>query len=217
MTFVYWSKGVVMKKTYLIVLLAILFLSSCSLGATVKLSRDVFNKVPFSNQYSEDGALIMNIDYKSVNDLKLLIESQFKGLIQNKKLKDRGEAHITLITPPEGRTGFFPNSVGIDKVLPTDLMLDMYKNTVQDMEFDILCLGMQSNSKGNIVFFLVVESYEVMGLREEIESYVQNRDLTIPFRAKGSYYPHITVGYVGGDVHGVSKGKDSCVADVDFY
>ena len=31
------------------------------------------------------------------------------------------------------------------------------------------------------------------------------------------YYPHITVGFIGGDVHNVSKSVDTCVAEVELY
>jgi hypothetical protein len=36
----------------------------------------------------------------------------------------------------------------------------------------------------------------------------------IPFHPIKNYYPHITIGYVGGDVHGVSKGLDTCIEDI---
>ncbi len=184
--------------------------------ADVLLSKRVFRSVPFSSQYSEDGSLIRSVDFRSVNDLIPQLESKFKKLLESQSLQDRNESHITVITPPEGKTDFFPGSIGIDKVLPTSKMINKYKDTLQGTTFDIVCVGMQSNAKGNVVFYLVVESEDIIDIRKEISSIV-SVDPKIPFKPVDNYYPHITIGFVGGDVHGVSKGADTCVADITFY
>lgn len=183
----------------------------------VKLSKDVFRKVPYSSQYSEDGSLIRSVDYRSVNDLIPQLESKFSNILNGRSLEDRNESHITVITPPEGKTGFLPRSIGIDKVLPTSEMINIYKGSLQETSFDVLCVGMQRNAKGNIVFYLVVESEDIFEIRKEIADIVSVEDPTIPFRPVGNYYPHITIGYVGGDVHGVSKGLETCVADIALH
>ena len=182
----------------------------------VLLSKDVFRKVPFSSQYSEDGSLIRSIDFRSVNDLIPQLEEQFKV-----ELEDRNESHITVITPPEGKTDFFPGSIGIDKVLPTAEMINMYKRGIQDTSFEIKCVGMQKNAT-NTVFYLVVETEDILDIREEIYDIVQDEDPIIPFHPTKEYYPHITIGFVGGDVfvdedgNKVSKGLDTCVAGIKY-
>lgn len=50
-------------------LVTLFLVSVCSYGATLTLSREVFQTVPFSSQYSEDGALIRSVHYPSVNAL----------------------------------------------------------------------------------------------------------------------------------------------------
>ena len=200
-------------KNKIIYLFLLMTLVSQAAMAEVLLSKKVFRKVPFSSQYSEDGSLIRSVDFRSVNDLIPQLESKFRELLRGQSLQDRNESHITVITPPEGKTGFFPGSIGTDKVLPTSEMINMYKGTLQETSFDIVCVGMQKNTKGNIVFYLVVESEDIFDIRREISEIV-SVDPTIPFKPVGNYYPHITIGFVGGDVHGVSKGADTCVADV---
>lgn len=188
----------------------------------VLLSNDVFKKVPFSSQYSEDGSLIRSIHFRSVNDLIPQLEEQFKDLLDGQRLQDRNESHITVITPPEGKTGFFPGSVGTDRVLPTGQMIDMYKGSIQDTSFAIECVGMQKSSNGSIVFYLVVESNDILNIRKEIYNIV-SPDSTIPFHPTNEYYPHITIGFIGGDVfvddegEKVSKGKDTCVSDLRYF
>jgi hypothetical protein len=184
--------------------------------AEVLLSKKVFKQVPYSSQYSEDGSLIRSVNFRSVNDLIPQLERKFKKVLKSQSLQDRNESHITVITPPEGKTNFFPGSIGIDKVLSTSEMINMYKGSLQNTTFNIVCVGMQSNAKGNVVFYLVVESEDVLSIRKEISNIV-SVDATIPFKPVKGYYPHITVGFVGGDVHGVSKGTDTCVADITLY
>ncbi len=182
--------------------------------SSVYISKQIFRDVPFSSQYSEDGALIRSVDFRSVNDLIPQLEAKFKVLLKGRGLLDRNESHITVITPPEAKSGFFPGSVGIDRVLPTRDVIELYKTNIQNTEFDIKCVGMQSNAKGNIVFYLVVSSTDILNIRKEIFNYVRAVDSKIPFEPIKNYYPHITIGFIGGDVHGVSKGVDTCVSDV---
>ena len=198
----------------LILILSILLAASNSI-ADLKLSKKIFRDVPFSSQYSEDGALIRSVDFRSVNDLVPQIEEKYADLLKGQKLKDRNEAHITIITPPDAKTGFFPGNISIDQVLPTDEMISIYKPTLQQVDFKVVCLGKQQNDKGNIVFYLIVESEDIDEIRAEIEKLVTKSGRTdIPFKAKGKYYPHITIGFVGGDVHGVRK--DICEKDVNI-
>jgi 2'-5' RNA ligase len=197
------------------VILTLLFFGSVPTFAEIEISDKIFRDVPYSSQYSEDGSLIRSVDFKAVNALIPILESKYKKLLNGQKLTDRNEAHITVITPPEGKTGFFSGSIGTDQVFPTDKMISTYKPTLQSTKFGIKCVGKQTNSKGNIVFFLVVESTDILNIREDIHQIVLDSERTdIPFHPTKNYYPHITIGYVGGDVHGVSKGEDDCIEDV---
>lgn len=97
-------------------------------------------------------------------------------------------------------------------------MIAKYKETLQDTTFDIKCLGMQQNLKGNKVFYLVVESKDISDIRDELYQMVKDsKKLNIPFHPTKKYDPHITVGFIGGDVHNVSKSVDTCVAEVELY
>lgn len=198
-------------------LILFLFFSNLSY-AQVKLSQKIYRDVPYSSQYSEDGALIRSVDFISVNALIPKLEIKYKELLNGKKLEDRNEAHITIITPPEGKTGFFPNSIGIDQVLSTDDMIAKYKNIIQKTKFDVTCIGMLRNPAGNVVFYLIVESTDIFNIRNEIAKMVNDSGRTdIPFAPIINYYPHITIGYIGGDVHGVSKGPETCIEDIQLF
>lgn len=186
--------------------------------AQIRLSKKIFRNVPYSSQYSEDGALIRSVDFKSVNSLIPHLQVKFKKLLKGKKLEDRNEAHITIISPPEGKTGFFANNIGIDQVLSTDAMIEKYKNVIQNTKFEIMCIGKQENSEGNVVFYLVVKSEDILNIRNEIAKFlVDHKRTDIPFDPIKNYYPHITIGYIRDDVHGVSKGLDTCIENIELY
>ena len=198
-------------KIYLFLVLT--FSIQNSFGDVI-VSKDIFKEVSFSDEYSDSGALIKNINFSPVNKIIPQLEKEFKNLLKGRDLKDRSEAHITIITPPEGKTNFIPKTLGIDSVLPTKEMIKMFKESIQKADFEIKCVGMQKNDKGNIVFYLVVESEDIINIRKKIYEIVKNENSKIPFKPTKNYYPHITIGFIGGDVHGVSKGSDTCVADV---
>jgi 2'-5' RNA ligase len=190
------------------VLVFCLFLVSQSSGA------DLQQKMPFSSQFIEDGALIRNINLKSVQDLVPLIKKKYPKI---NNLQNRGEAHITVITPPEAQGWFNKDKKGINFLISPIELHKKYFSTIQKTKFTAKCIGKQTNEKGNIVFFIVVESKDIFNIRYEIQKEVESRaEFTgkkVSFNAE-NYYPHITIGYVGGDVHGVSKGLDTCVIDL---
>lgn len=182
--------------------------------SAVKLSKQVFKDVPFSPLYLDSGALIMNIDYPSVNALIPQLNK-----IYGIKLEDRKEAHITVITPPEGQGWGLPEGFnGINTFYSATAIKDKYKDSIQSTKYEIKCVGRQVEGDKQ-VFYLVINSPKLYEIRAEIydealRSSVEKGGKLIFNSAK--YYPHITIGFVGGDIHGVSKGPETCVQDLTF-
>lgn len=201
-----------MKFSFLI-LLFIFTISPVESKEKVKLSNEIYKDVPFSSQFIDSGALIRNVNYGPVRKLIPQLERIFKL-----KLKSRGEAHITTITPPEAE-GWFSNHKGINYLISSKELHQKYFPILQKKKFKVLCVGRQKNKKGNIVFYLVVETPDLLAVRKNIQAEVEMRakfsGLKSNFKA-ASFYPHITIGFVGGDVHGVSKGPETCVTDISF-
>ena len=182
-------------------------------AADVDLSLGVYKPVAFSSQYWEDGALIMNVDYSSVAKLIPQIED-----IYDIELEDRKEAHITLLTPPEAQ-GWFASHGGTTRLISTAELHKRYKDKVQKLEFTVKCIGSRASESGNRVFFLVVESQGILDVRKEIKSELEARSkfagIKVPFDPE-AHWPHITIGYVGSDVHGVSKGEETCIPSINL-
>ena len=189
-------------------LLILCFLSSNVFAQTktLTLSRDIYKPVPFSTLYSDAGALIKNVNYDSLKSLRAQLSRLYKV-----KLEDRGEAHITMLTPPE-----YADSIG--KVLKISDILKFYEPFLQDIPFKAICVGSQRSRDGkNLVFYLVVrKSPALMAVRRTIgaEALKEAQRLSIPFHFDADvFWPHVTIGYVGGDVFDFPKGPKSCLPD----
>lgn len=197
------------------ILLTTATLLSARSFAEITLSRSVYEKVSFSSQFIEDGALIRNVNYNAVKELIPQLEKKYRI-----ELKTRGEAHITVITPPEAQGWFTPDRKGINYLIDPIEIHHRYFPTLQNTDFNILCVGKQENDNGNLVFYLVVQSEELFKVRSDIQRELESR---AKFTGKkthfnaNNFYPHITIGYVKGDVHGVSKGKETCVEDLRIF
>lgn len=182
------------------------FVVSFSYAKTLTLSKDVFKRVPFSTLYSEDGALIRNVDYFSVNALIPQLNSLYKL-----NLEDRREAHITVITPPDFKSG-------LTKLFTVNEMLNRYSASIQGMPFHVVCVGSRTSSdRKKQVFYLVVKSNKLSNIRFDLakEAKLRAAALNIPLVFKPeNFYPHITIGYVNDDVFEFSKEPESCLKDV---
>lgn len=183
-------------------------ISTLSYAKTLRLSREVFQAVPFSSQYSEVGALIRSVHYPSVNALIPQLNSLYKL-----NLEDRREAHITIVTPPE-----FQSS--LTKVFTVNEMLNRYSSSIQALPFEVVCVGSRKSSNGQShVFYLVVKSHELSNIRFDLaqEAELRGRTQSIPLVFKPeAFWPHITIGYIKGDVFEFTKGPESCLVDVEL-
>lgn len=168
----------------------------------------------FSSQYSEDGALIYNISFASAQELKAQL-----GIIYGITLEDRKEAHITVLTPPEAKGTFNPNGIGVNHFISTEEIQKTYSSFIQNSTFKIICVGTlkQENKR---VFYLVVQSKDLMKIRKEIQDLLEYRaslkGIKTYFQAT-DYTPHITLGFVGGDIFGIPKDFRTCAQRVTVY
>ena len=182
--------------------------TACSSVKTLTLSKDVFKSVPFSSQYSADGALIRNVDYPSVHALV----SQLNSLYQI-NLQDRNEAHITVVTPPEFQAS-------IAKFVSASEMLARYSPSIQSVPFDVVCVGSRKSSTApNLVFFLVVKAPGLNAIRNDLaqEAASRARTRSVPFEFQPeAFWAHITIGFIKGDVFEFTKGPESCLPDVEL-
>lgn len=174
----------------------------------ITLSKSIYNKVAFSSQFSEDGALIRNVKFSPVDNLRKQLEKKF-----NISLESRGEAHITTLTPPEAQ-GWFTDKKGVNYLISTAEIQSKYSKSLQNTKFEVDCIDRKTDGAGKTVFYIVVKAPDLFEVRKEIQNEVERRaEFTNKetFFQSGSYYPHITIGYIGGDVHTGTKGPKTCI------
>lgn len=151
----------------------------------------------------------MTVPYAPIAAVKKAVEAREDIL-----LNSRGEAHITVITPPEMA------------VLRTRMSLEqingfMAKLSLQAIAIQIQCLGRSQLQKGDrhlASYYLVVEAPGLFHVREKLsQQFVAAGGEKQAFAAE-LYYPHITVGFTERDLHeadGVTKDSRSCLYKIE--
>lgn len=181
-------------------------------GCTHKLiydSKQLYLPVSFVSHAQEKAPyLAQNISYLEIQNIKEKLETKI-----GKKLKNRGEAHITVITPPEYEILKEKLSItAIDEIASISKM--------QEYPFEALCVGKGQlvNDETKETYFVVVKSKALIELRKKVkETYMLAGGKSSDFDAE-VFYPHITIGFTERDLHlqdGVVKNSSSCYMQLD--
>ncbi len=198
-------------------LLIICSFSISSLAATYSLSDAVKNGHSAAFQSHEglgafDSYLVMNLPYSPMLDLFQQVTTA-----ETRTLINRGEAHITVITPVEYWNALRPQGVSMSEINDIARTMD-----IQGSDFNILCLGRGSASINGVTehtFYVVVESTDLMNLRREIEKLFVSKGGSLGKFDATKYYPHITLGFTSRDLFesdGVFKDSNSCIGRIEL-
>lgn len=136
--------------------------------------------------------LALQILYEPVKNVYEQLKAKYPGLIT------RGEAHITVVTPPE-----FKKFHGVSIA---DVQQFARDQKMQSCEFKIQGLGHGQVQKDEN-FFLVVDSVCLWKFRQSLKQHFKLQDFD-----PDHFYAHITVGYTRRDLHeqdGVIKNAKS--------
>ena len=124
-------------------------------------------------------------------------------------LKNRGEAHITVITPIEYKDDL-EKYISIKEI--NDLAVSM---NIQKSSYKPICMGKGSkvdNEKYLETYFIVAESEDLLNIRKAIGKLYTDRGGK-KFDPN-HFYPHITLGFTDRDLHeadGVIKNQKACM------
>lgn len=164
----------------------------------------------FSGSGAWDNYLTMNLPFAPAEHLFNEVQN-----IEKLKLKNRGEAHITVITPVE-----YWNVLRLKNISMAEINAIAKKFKIQESKFSIKCLGAgKLLSQGEVLktYFIVVESQDLLNIRNKIqELYISKGGLSTDF-IPSNFYPHITLGFTVRDLHesdGVIKDSYSCIHDL---
>jgi 2'-5' RNA ligase len=143
-----------------------------------------------------------DLEYKPFEEMRLKLEKD-----QAVKLKNRGEAHITLVTPPE----FEKLS---QKLKPEEIHELAEKFLKTKPIYEKVCVGsgsLQIKSQAEKTFYVVIKSKELFKFRKKLAKLAKiSKDQFDP----NLFYPHVTLGFTERDLHfedGVIKNEKSCL------
>ena len=181
-------------------------LTSCasfhsSLEKTVTYSPELFVPISWIENKSH---LAMNLHYPPVQKVKEQVDANLPI-----PLKTRGEAHITVITPPEyEKLKTFLSMERINAIA--------VQHNIQQFAFKPFCLGrgrLQIDGHEESTYFMVVDSTDLSTLRKHIkEAFILAGGSPKDFD-ENLFFPHVTVGFTKRDLHfedGILKNKNSC-------
>jgi len=151
----------------------------------------------------------MKVPYEPIAQLKKEIEAR-----EGMTLQSRGEAHITVDSPPEMTA------------LRTRLSLEQIngiveKSRIQSITIQLQCLGRQHMKQGDrrlATYYLVVEAPGLLLVREKLRQQLIAAGGEKQVFHVERFQPHITVGFTERDLHledGVIKDSRSCLYGVE--
>jgi hypothetical protein len=142
----------------------------------------------------------MNVQNAPISLIRANLSEILKYDLNFFKLWDpNGEAHVTVVTPPE-YFNIIKNFVGIDRI--EQIAIEM---GIQYSELSILGIGRGTaliNEKKEETYFTIIQSRNLFRIRQQIyKEYLQKggpADAWDP----NHYYPHITIGFSSlSDLH----------------
>lgn len=157
-----------------------------------------------------DNYLVLNLPFKPVAEL-------FRQLLvsERRPLTNRGEAHITVLTPVEYWDILRPLRIAISEI--DDIAR---AHSIQNSKFKVVCLGRGEavvEEKTEATFYVVVTSKDLIAIRQTIQALVIAKGGSASAFDPYKYHPHITLGFTKRDLHEddkVIKNHRSCVADI---
>ncbi|KAJ8652990.1 hypothetical protein O0I10_011371 [Lichtheimia ornata] len=178
-------------------------------GSPVTLSRRIYHSssIPFKKN---DGWLGMNLDYKYVEPIANKLNSTEQPLF------NRGESHITVVTPPEF------NLLANAGVTLDEINNIARQHKIQASRFRVVCLGREDVKVDNeqyIVYQLIVDSRDLLNIRRAIFRLYASKGGNTALFNPDNYNPHITVAFSVNDLfeaNGVSKGYNVCYSPIHF-
>lgn len=151
----------------------------------------------FKNTY-----VSLDLPYSAYEKLRMAVETQ-----EGFELKHRGEAHLTLITPPELK-------VLTQKLSAKEIVQFLQSENIEKLSYKPTCVGKSQLNPQAKTYYVVVDSEKAYEVRHRLHSlYTQRGGNPASFDPE-EFYPHITLGFTERDLHiedGIKKDASTCI------
>lgn len=158
----------------------------------------------------------VSIPFASISELTEQLKSA-----SDLKLKNRGEAHITILTPDDLKL------LQLTPEKTSRILSIAQREPFSHVRFNVSCLGgIQTGNRTTDpkVFYIVVDSEDILNFRRKIrEELFDNSACSSPDQdfCPDHYFPHITIGFTKSDIHPrvrdkIKKNKETCVAPIQL-
>lgn len=170
----------------------------------ILLASPAYTAAPDKNYFSLD------LEYSAYKELLAQLVNKVGPL------KNRGEAHITIISPPEFKALTDPKKSKLTARKITETYVAMNKGVYT---FKQTCIGSSEktvNEKQLKTYYVVVDSPDLFSFRRELSKLSQ---LPKSKFDPDLFYPHITLGFTDKDLHyedGVIKDSKTCIKDINI-
>lgn len=137
-------------------------------------------------------------------------------LVERIPLTNRGEAHITVVSPIEF------NDVLKSKLTMNEIDAVAMSSSIQTSSFEVVCIGkgaLEIEKKLEQTFYVVVRSKALLKIRQEVQMLFVKKGGEATLFKPFQFYPHITLGFSKRDLHesdGVIKDQRSCFGDLSL-
>ena len=172
-----------------------LLLSFCAFALTdININISKLEKPSLARFSTHKNALAMNIPYSEILKARSLIESSIsKKLSFYKGWVMTGEAHVTVITPPEfDELKKYVNMAQINQIAR--------ENYIQKSDLQVLGIG-SAKKDNSETFFIIVNSENLRKIRYKIYELYKEKSLNKGGFDPYWYFPHITIGFTQKDLH----------------
>lgn len=129
---------------------------------------------------------------------------------KNLNLKHRGEAHITVVTPPEVKA--LANKMTLQEIKEL-----AHQHKLQESPYKLICVGRgvhKQNPEVGETYYVVVESERLFEIRRKIQAVYISKGGDLKSFNPEIFYPHVTLGFKKRDLHledGVLKNSSTCI------
>lgn len=205
------GKGKFMMRTFHLALIS-LSLTACATSSPYRLESMTYSAADLKpspqrglastgTSSSEKAYLSIDLPYTAFEKIRKDLESSL-----GKSLQHRGEAHITVITPPEMK-------ILRKKISGKEIQALAERMDLQKSAYQLLCVG-KGQSKEDATYYAVIESDRLFQIRKAVHLLYTSKGGKAGDFNPDQFYPHVTLGFTKKDLHledGIIKDASSCI------